>query len=326
VRSQPGGTLALLVPAYNAASVLPRLMASVAAQTRPFDEVWVYDDASIDDTARTAEELGAKVVRGSINRGCSFGKDVLVRQTTCTWVHFHDADDELMPRFVEAAHRWMQRGEHDVVVFGCVQRNASTGEEEGSAIHSNAELEADPVRYTIRNKINSISGIYLRSAFLVAGGFDLDPAVLYNEDAAMHCSLARAGLRFAADPEILSINLRREMSMSGTNQIRCLRAQSEVLLKAMKHDKKAMYSKEISERLWEVATGAASYLDWQTADHCARHASELGGLPHQQSRLFRSLCRIEPTFALRVREGLIRLLKPQYRMRYQDGTASRREG
>lgn len=314
--TQTSGTLALLVPAYNAATFLPRLMASVAAQTRPFDEVWIYDDCSSDDTARVAAELGAKVVRGDVNRGCSFGKNVLARQTTCDWVHFHDADDALMPRFVEVAHEWMQRPEYDVVVFGSVEQNSETGEDEAWAIHSHQNLSADPVGYTIRTKINSISGIYRRSVFLAAGGYDADPKVLYNEDKAMHCSLARAGLRFAADPQVLSISTKRPASMSTGNPTRCLQAEYEVLSKAMAHDKEGKYSVDIAERLWELAAGAATYLDWQTADRCAHRARDLGGLPRGGSWLFRSLCRVGPVFALRVREGLIRLLKPKYRLGY----------
>lgn len=57
--------IAMCVPAYNAAKHLPVLIASAAAQTVPFDEIWVYDDASTDDTAEVARALGARVVRGA---------------------------------------------------------------------------------------------------------------------------------------------------------------------------------------------------------------------------------------------------------------------
>ncbi len=101
--------LALLIPAYNAADHLPRLFQSVDRQTEPFDEVWVYDDCSTDDTAAIAEGYGARVVRGDVNRGCTHGKSILVERTNCEWVHFHDADDLLLPNFVTCAHRWLSR-------------------------------------------------------------------------------------------------------------------------------------------------------------------------------------------------------------------------
>jgi glycosyltransferase involved in cell wall biosynthesis len=57
------GTLALCIPAFNAAQFLPRLLGSAAAQKIPFDELLVYDDCSTDDTAEVARALGATVVQ-----------------------------------------------------------------------------------------------------------------------------------------------------------------------------------------------------------------------------------------------------------------------
>ena len=310
------GTLALLIPAYNAAAFLPRLLQSVAAQTRPFDEVWVYDDCSTDNTVEVARGLGARVIRGDENRGCTYGKNALANETACDWIHFHDADDELLPEFVERARTWISGDAYDVVVFGSTQREETTGKDEVVAIHSPQALEADAVRYAISTTINSICGIYRRTAFLAAGGYDTDPAVLYAEDIAMHCSLARAGLRFSADPEVFVIIWRRPGSMSNANKVRCMKAQLQVLLKAKAGDEQGKYSAEIAGRLWEVAAAAASYFDWETADKSARVAYELAGLPRSQSPTFRALCRLGPPFALRLREGLIRLVKPQNRVGY----------
>ncbi len=313
---QTKGTLALLIPAYNAAGFLPRLLGSAAAQTRAFDEIWVYDDCSTDDTAGVATALGAKVFRGDVNRGCSFGKNALTKLTSCEWVHFHDADDELLPQFVERAHVWMKEDAHDVVVFGCVERSEGTGDYGEETRHVSASLSQDPVKYTICTKINSICGIYRRSVFMAAGGYDTDPEVLYNEDVAMHCSLARAGLRFCADPAVLIVNWRRPESMSNANRARCFRAQYHVMLKARAGDVQSRYGAEIAERLWEVAAASASVLDWEIADASARLAIQLAGIPRSQSGLFRALCRLQPSIALRVREWLIRLVKPQYRIGY----------
>jgi glycosyltransferase involved in cell wall biosynthesis len=313
---QTKGTLALLIPAYNAAAFLPRLLGSANAQTRAFDEIWVYDDCSSDDTASVATTLGAKVIRGDVNRGCSTGKNALANLTACDWIHFHDADDELRPEFVERAHAWISEDAHDAVVFGSVERDEETADYGEPVVHSAERLSEDPIKYTICTKINSICGIYRRSAFLAAGGYDTDPAVLYNEDVAMHCSLARAGLRFYADPAVLIVNWRRGTSMSNANRGKCFRAQYHVMLKATANDRRRAYSLDIAERLWDVAAAAASVLDWETADASARLGFQLGGVPHSQSGLFRALCRLGPSIALRIREWLIRLVKPQYRVGY----------
>jgi 4,4'-diaponeurosporenoate glycosyltransferase len=58
----PGRRVSVVVPARNEASRLPGLLAALAAQTRPADEVLVVDDHSDDDTAGVATAGGAEVV------------------------------------------------------------------------------------------------------------------------------------------------------------------------------------------------------------------------------------------------------------------------
>jgi glycosyltransferase involved in cell wall biosynthesis len=118
-------SLAMLIPAYNAALSLPRLFRSAKNQTVPFDEIWVYDDCSNDNTVEVARSFGVQVVRGHVNLGCSHGKNILASLTECKWVHFHDADDELLPGFVEKGRSWMMRDVHDVILFGYEERDES---------------------------------------------------------------------------------------------------------------------------------------------------------------------------------------------------------
>jgi glycosyltransferase involved in cell wall biosynthesis len=309
-------TLALLIPAYNAEAYLPRLLDSAAHQTEPFDEIWVYDDCSADDTAAVAEQYGVRVVRGQVNRGCTYGKSVLVERTECDWVHFHDADDVLLTNFVELARRWMTRDDADVVVFGCEERWEHTRELISTSFHEDYLLAADPVGYTIQHKINAISGIYRRRAFLAAGGFDLDPDVHNNEDEACHMKLARGGLHFRGDPTTTVVNLRRDASMWTANQSKALRAHYHVLRKALAASGGECHRTAIAVRLWHVVAGAASQLDWRTADEAADLAMRIASPSAAEGPAFRALCRLSPRFAIRAREGLIRALKPRFREGY----------
>src|SRR5262249_35670787 len=147
--------------------------------------------------------------------------------------HFHDSDDLLFPNFVASARGWMCQEDVDVVAFGCEERWEDTHELISVSCPDDCSLASDPIGYTIRNKINAISGTYRRSSFLAAGGFDTDPNVLYNEDQACHCKLAQAGLRFRGDPTVTVINLRRRSSMWTANQDRCHRAHYHVMLKVL---------------------------------------------------------------------------------------------
>lgn len=301
--------LALLVPAYNAANFLRRLLQSAARQTVPFDEIWVFDDCSTDGTSEIAKSFGAQVVRGEENRGCSYGKNALLDNTQCNWVHFHDADDALKQNFVERCHQWMKRQDLDVVLFAYEYRDDTDNALILTRIFDKKALEIDPLDYAIKEVINPFCGLYRRQRVLEAGGYDTDPNVLYNEDAAFHISLALSGLRFSADPEPLVINYRRAGSMSAGNQAKCTVHRWNVLKKAERACA-PKYDRVIGEQLWKNAIIAATFDEWRAADSSALLASRLAPPPHG---LFGALAWVSPRHALRIREYFIRLCMPYRR-------------
>jgi glycosyltransferase involved in cell wall biosynthesis len=308
-------SIALLIPAYNAESCLGNLIASATTQGNAFDEIWVYDDCSTDHTGEVARALGANVVRGDFNVGCSSGKSVLAQSTKCDWLHFHDADDLILPGMTSAARKWMLERDVDVVVFGCEERWAHNNEYIGVATPDDDAIRTDPVGYTIQYKINAQSGFYRREAFLAVGGFDLSPDVLYNEDQALHCKLAQAGLRFRADPEVYSLYFKNRVSMSNSNQAKCVQAHFAVMKKALAHSQRPQHIALIAERLWQVAAGAAAHLDWETADAAALLAMRIHGPSSAPaSKIFKTICALSPRWALRAREASIRCFRPQNRL------------
>lgn len=309
-------TIALLIPAYNAAPWLPRLLASAQAQSQPFDAIWVYDDCSTDDTAAVASAHGAQVLRGTVNRGCSAGKNALAAHVDADWLHFHDADDELLPNFVELARSWIDRGAPDVVLFDYEYRDNETGKLLAQRTFDHAALTADPRGYAIREQINPFCGLYRRLAFLAAGGYDEDPAILFNEDVAFHIKLAFAGLTFGAENEVSIINYRIGGSMSGANQHKCLLAHHEVMQRALIHPDAAPWRTEIAAKLWAVAGRLAAYADWIQADRAATTAAMIAPPDSNSgSAMFRAAAQISPKLALRLRERWVRFAKPQLRAR-----------
>ena len=317
MNSLNSASLALCIPAYNAVAYLPRLLSSALAQTIQFNEIWVYDDCSTDETSKIATEFGAKVIRGDVNHGCSHGKNVLAQQTTCEWIHFHDADDALYPNFVEQAHKWMNLDNPpDVVLFDYESRRDETEEVLGFRRFDDAQLREDAIAYAIKEQINPFCGLYHRAAFLEAGGYDIDPLILYNEDVAFHCQMALAGLKFAAENTVTIINYCRINSMSSANQIKCSRAQFHVMRK-VSEALNGRYSQEIAQKLWEIAGVSAAYLDWENVDNCINLAIPLNGRKSDNfSFIFKVLCGLNPYFAVRWREWLIRMFKPQLREKF----------
>jgi glycosyltransferase involved in cell wall biosynthesis len=307
-------TLALCVPAYNAQAFLGRLLESARKQTVPFDELWVYDDASSDATADLARGFGAKVICGAQNVGCSAGKNALARQCESTWIHFHDADDALEPNFVEVAHTWMNRpGGPDVVFFNYRSLSFESDAELGTREFDGEALRRDPLRYCLTEQINPFCGLYRREAFLRAGGWDEDRRVLQSEDQAGHLRMALAGLRFDADPNYTVINYIREGSMTTSNLAGAQRSTYRVLAKAAASTP-AQYHEIIARRLWSTAGLSAAYSDWENADRAAALALSIArGAPGAGAAWFRWLAPRAPRLALRLRERMIRLLRPGMR-------------
>lgn len=303
--------LALCIPAYNAAGHLPRLLESVRAQTRPFDEVLLYDDASTDNTAALARDFGATVVRTEHNTGPSIGKNVLAQTATADWVHFHDADDALYPEFVARTHALMD-AQMDVVLFDTEDRDDTTHEVLYRRQWDDAALRADAIRYNIEHTVTNC-GVYRREAFLGIGGFDTDASTKYNEDQAMHLRLAMSGFRFCAAGYAGIIIYRRSGSMSSGNAVECARAHYHVLEKVATQTG-TQYVEPLGNELWRTAGVSGGFLDWAYARRCVDLALRLGWRdPVKESREFRWLARVHPMLAVRVREGLVRLLKPRLR-------------
>lgn len=297
-------TLALCIPAFNAAAFLPRLLTSARKQSVPFDEILVYDDCSTDDTAAVAQSLGANVVSGGRNLGCSAGKNKLLAITRCTRVHFHDADDDLTPAFTELAHAWMRKDDcPDVVLFDYESRSFDDERLLLMRRFDEQALKADAARYTILQQINPYCGVYSVEALRRVGGYDEDADVLYNEDCRFHMRLAFAGLEFGVEKKVAVINLERQGSMSGANKAKCAISRLAVLRKALAEAPK--YRDEVGAEAWLNARQLA-YVG------CFREMKEAIALAHragvqipceETNSLVRWLASVSPekTFAARAK-------------------------
>ena len=103
--------VSVIVPAYNRADMLRRSLASIGNQRpRLAAEVIVVDDGSSDDTAETAERLGARVVRHETNKGLATARNTGLEAAQHPWVALLDSDDEWLPHHL--ATLWPLRDGH----------------------------------------------------------------------------------------------------------------------------------------------------------------------------------------------------------------------
>lgn len=299
------GTLALCIPAFNAAAFLPRLLGSAARQHVPFDEVLVYDDCSTDDTAQVARALGATVIAGDRNRGCSAGKNRMLQETRCAWIHFHDADDDLTPEFTTLAHKWMgDPATPHVVLFNYESRSFETGRVLARRTFDAMALRTHPQSYVVREQINPYCGLYDVAALRRVGGYDEDPVVLYNEDCRFHMHLAFSGLRFAVESQVAVINLERSGSMSSASRARCAVSRLAVLRKASVEGGEALH-REIGLEAWLNARHLGYYGHFEEMADAIELALAMGvSVPiEEMNPLVRWLARFAPlpTFRARAR-------------------------
>jgi hypothetical protein len=197
-----------------------------------------------------------------------------------------------------------------VVFFSYRSLEDGTGLSLGVREFNGAALRADALAYCLAEQINPFCGIYRRAPFLAAGGWDEDFRVLQSEDQAGHLRLALAGLRFDADPAFTVINYVRQGSMTTSNLPGAQRSTYQVLAKGAAAVP-ARHHPVIARRLWSTAGLSAAFQDWENADRCAALALRIApDLPVPGGAVMRLLARRFPRLALRLRERLIRVLRP----------------
>jgi glycosyltransferase involved in cell wall biosynthesis len=301
-------TIALCIPAFNAAKYLTTLLTSAKKQALPFDEILVYDDCSTDNTAAVARAFGATVIEGDVNLGCSTGKNRLAEIAKSEWLHFHDADDVLLANFTEVAHRWINKADApDIVLMHFQYKDFVTHKLLGEPDYSAEELKKDPVKFNILNKVVNFA-IIKRSSFQAIGGFNTDPEVLYNEDRAFYTKASLQGLTFDYDNELTCINYYYPGSMSAANKGKCAKAGLKVWDTVIEQTH-GLYNKDIAHQLFNNATFAATANDWMTVKRSVKKAKQIfPGIMPEGSIYFKCLYKIFSFQAFFIREMLIRHL------------------
>ncbi len=203
--------ITLLIPCYNAARFLPRIMESARAQTIPFSAIIGYDDGSTDDTAAVAHSLGLGMLAGSGNRGVSHARNRLVEAAQTEWIHFHDADDLISPDFVERLSRWCVPGT-DVVSCDADWIDETTRTPLIQWRYDPGELASNPGLLLLRKPMGLNNSVIRRTAWLGIGGCNESLAMW--EDADIHFRVALSGARFHHVSEVLTWSLRRSESFS----------------------------------------------------------------------------------------------------------------
>ena len=135
----------VLVPVYNGEKFISACLNSVLAQTFPDFELIVCDDASTDGTLEILEDLAKKdqrirILRHETNQRALIARNNLIRAAKGKYCIFADADDELLPDFLECSYQILNKKHYDIIQFSFLTTGSKEAYIRRMGFFSNTEL------------------------------------------------------------------------------------------------------------------------------------------------------------------------------------------
>jgi glycosyltransferase involved in cell wall biosynthesis len=177
--------LSMVIPNYNHARYLPRVLASIYSQGVLPREVVVVDDASTDSSLQVLEEQSRRhptlrVVRNETNRGVvkTLNRGIEEVETSCLCLL--GADDYLLPGFIEKSMSLLERHPQAGLAFSYDSCQHGEG---GPIIPNPSGFPERPDYYPpeevcrwLRHTIGGHTAVHRRTALIEQGGFAEDLA------------------------------------------------------------------------------------------------------------------------------------------------------
>ena len=196
-------SVAVIIPAFNAAAFMRQAIESAFAQTIRPKSILVIDDGSTDGTPDMCREFGDAIayVRQE-NAGVSVARNNGAKQVSAEWLLFLDADDRLLPEAVETLLNGVTP--ESGVVYG-----QTIHFEERSAqrrVHGSARAAGQPPAPSLANFWKSAiatpgAAVIRADVFEKIGGFDPALNTLADRDLWIKAG-AISGFVFAERPVV----------------------------------------------------------------------------------------------------------------------------
>ena len=201
-------TISIVISVYNGGKEFQNCLASLAAHRERYEELIVVNDGSTDDTARYAEEFGARILQVPTRRGPAHGRNVGALAARGDVILFLDGDVCLGD---DTISRIAQRLEDDPglgAVFGSYDSEPS------------APFPVSQFRNLLHHYVHQTGnrcastfwagcGAIRRKVLLESGGFNAAYSTPCVEDLELGMRLTRLGVRIALDPSIQVKHLKR---------------------------------------------------------------------------------------------------------------------
>lgn len=267
--------ISILITYFNERELLTSCLESLLAQTVKPDEILIYDDAS-DHPPETflPEGLIARVIRGERNVGPGAGRNILLKEATGDYIHFHDSDDWFHPNWCEAVCSQLMQTPVDVL-FTEVTSSSSGLPDFNYPFMGFARFDdsTDLTSVAIRGALLIPSGTIRREKALHIGGFRT--GLWQSEDKDFYIRLAASGVSWAVDVHPLICIRNRPDSRSKDKAkvwqdgLKCLEFASKELPKR--------YHQDIANAAAQCATQLLQIDQKESARRALTLVQELGG-------------------------------------------------
>ncbi len=166
----------VVIPLYNKEKSIAACLTSVLAQTISNLEVIVIDDGSTDASATVAAKVNDHRIRviARPNRGVSTTRNEGIQESRGEFIAFIDADDEWLPRFLEAVSQLIQAHPDAAVYATAIAVDKGWGRYRLPArgVPSHPWSGIVPNYYVTRNCLTSSSIVVRKNLFQRAGLFN----------------------------------------------------------------------------------------------------------------------------------------------------------
>lgn len=239
-RGSSGGTVDVIIAAWNRADTIERAIRSVAGED-DVKTVIVVDDASSDDTFVVASALCAslpklRVIRQPRNGGPSAARNAALDLASADWITILDGDDYMQPG--RLAQLLAESRDADIIADDLLQIDEDAPAR--APAHPLLEIGAATMvslnefvqgnissRSRHRREMGFLKPL-IRRAFLKQHGLRYDAAVRLGEDYLLYATALALGARFRLVPAAGYVAVMRSGSLSGQHS----RQDLEALLRA----------------------------------------------------------------------------------------------
>lgn len=198
--------VSVIVPAYNAAELLPRCLDALISDALTGEEILVIDDGSTDVTGNIASRAGIRLITLGRSAGAAAARNAGAGATVGELLLFVDADVVIAPRTLARVRSHFAAHPECAALFGSYDARPdapSVVSQYRNLLHHFVHQRANARPSHFWSGLGAIR----RDAFLAVGGFDESMRAL--EDVELGYRLRRAGHEIHLDRTLQATHLKR---------------------------------------------------------------------------------------------------------------------